>query len=308
VRPGVASGLGLHARTSPPPPPDRRVGSMRAALLFTPAPFNIKVTHRLTRPSRQRQRRSRVRTPRAAILNDLAVSSIAAAAASGGLYGLQRATSAGLLSSKLNRKLVHTATGPLLLSLWPFYSADPSGKYVAAAVPLLFMGRLVYSASQGSSLAASIARGKDLTEVLRGPLIYVSIILAVTLLSWKTSTACVAVSQLAVGDGLSDIVGRRFGKGTEWAFRGNQGAKTVVGSSAFVAGAFFGSASLLSWFHAAGILSANADGGAWSIVDRLPSLLCISLCCAAVEALFEEVDDNISIPLTASLLALLLNV
>lgn len=52
----------------------------------------------------------------------------------------------------------------------------------------------------------------------------------------------IAVTQMAVGDGLADIVGRRWGT-VKWPFAG--GKKSVIGSAAFVLGSFVVSAALL---------------------------------------------------------------
>lgn len=47
---------------------------------------------------------------------------------------------------------------------------------------------------------------------MTGPLWYVVVLLAVTLLSWRESAVGVAaVALMSGGDGLADLVGRRFG-------------------------------------------------------------------------------------------------
>jgi len=57
------------------------------------------------------------------------------------------------------------------------------------------------------------------------------VLLFATLFSFRESAVgVVAVTQMAVGDGLADIVGRRFGK-VKWPFSRN---KSLVGSAAFV--------------------------------------------------------------------------
>lgn len=49
-------------------------------------------------------------------------------------------------------------------------------------------------------------------ELLRGPLYYVLVLLAVTLLFWRQSPIGITVVALMCGgDGLADLVGRRFG-------------------------------------------------------------------------------------------------
>lgn len=234
----------------------------------------------------------------ASLAQDAALSSATIAAASAALYALQRATSAGLLSTKLNRKLVHIATGPAILSLWPFYSGEYGSRTIAAAVPLFFIARLAYSASRATPFALAISRTADATEAGKGPLLYVSVLLTATLFAFRTPIGCVAVTQLAFGDGLADIVGRNFGKGTEWR---QNGGKTVVGSAAFAGGAFVGSLALLAWFEKAGILGGRLDATSVAAVGF------ISVVCAAAEVLLQDlVDDNLAIPAIAAGLSVLL--
>lgn len=275
-----------------------------AFLLPTPLPLRSRTS--LPSPAPLRRPR-RLATPPRAALHDAALSAGAVGAASLLLLGLQRSTQAGLLSTTLNRKLVHVATGPLCLSLWPLYSGDGASRYYAAAVPAVFAARLVFSALRGKRLAASLSRSgeSDGREALQGPLVYVAIVLGVTLGGWGTSWAAMAVAQLACGDGLADIVGRRLGRGTEWGF--GEGGKTAAGSAGFVCGAFAGSLGLLGWFHASGFLAVG-EGSAWDLASVGPAVLAISVTCAAVEVLLEAVDDNVSIPLTAAVLSQLLGI
>lgn len=47
----------------------------------------------------------------------------------------------GAVDSKDSRKFIHCGSGPLFLLLWPFFSADPSARLLAAGVPILQVGR-----------------------------------------------------------------------------------------------------------------------------------------------------------------------
>lgn len=52
----------------------------------------------------------------------------------------------------------------------------------------------------------------DRQELLRGPLLYIGIVTAVTLLFWRESpVGLMVLSLMCGGDGLADIVGRRYG-------------------------------------------------------------------------------------------------
>lgn len=52
----------------------------------------------------------------------------------------------------------------------------------------------------------------DRQELLRGPLLYIGIVTAVTILFWRESpVGLMVLSLMCGGDGLADIVGRRYG-------------------------------------------------------------------------------------------------
>ena len=75
-------------------------------------------------------------------------------------------------------------------------------------------------------------------ELLRGPLYYVMVLLAVTIYYWRESpTAFVIVALMCGGDGIADIVGRRFGKGNPLPHNSN---KSWAGSVAMFLGELSG--------------------------------------------------------------------
>ena len=52
----------------------------------------------------------------------------------------------------------------------------------------------------------------DRQELLRGPMLYIGIVTAVTILFWRESpVGLMVLSLMCGGDGLADIVGRRYG-------------------------------------------------------------------------------------------------
>lgn len=54
--------------------------------------------------------------------------------------------------------------------------------------------------------------GNHRQELLRGPLLYIAIVVSVTLLFWRDSPiGLLVLCLLCGGDGLADIVGRRYG-------------------------------------------------------------------------------------------------
>ncbi|KAG8458825.1 hypothetical protein KFE25_005252 [Diacronema lutheri] len=217
----------------------------------------------------------------------------------------------GAVSSTLSRKMVHVGSAPLFVLAWPLFSAAPWARAVAAIVPALNALRLLRAglpASRGGgngngggspdALVAAVSRSGERSEVLRGPFIYVLVLLGATVLCWRASAVgVVAIAQMAVGDGVADIVGRRLGGSNRWPFNPS---KSVAGSVAFVAGATGASIGLLAWLGAWGVLAPLAP-------DTPLRLLLISVACAAVELLPTDVlDDNVSVPLVGAGLALAL--
>ncbi len=70
-------------------------------------------------------------------------------------------------------------------------------------------------------------------ELLRGPLLYIGIVTAVTLLFWRESpVGLMVLSLMCGGDGLADIVGRRYGS-ARLPFNHN---KSWLGSLAMLTG------------------------------------------------------------------------
>ena len=98
---------------------------------------------------------------------------------------------------------------------------------------------------------------------------------------------------MAVGDGLADIVGRKFGR-AKWFCNAD---KSYVGSLAFAVGATAASLGLLSWLGLVGAISS----------DLVLAVAAISTVCALVEVapFLAWADDNLSVPFVGALLAYL---
>jgi phytol kinase len=133
------------------------------------------------------------------------------------------------IDSKLSRKLIHTGSAPLFMLCWPLFSDAPTARILASAVPLIQIIRLfragqvtAQDAADGqpeneAALVKAISRTGERTEALGGPFIYTVVLFTATVLGWRTPAAAVAVCQMAVGDGIADIFGRRFGT-IKWPF------------------------------------------------------------------------------------------
>ena len=160
-------------------------------------------------------------------------------------------------------------------------------------VKINLAGRRV-DGDDADGIASTLSRTGDPREVLGGPLLYTWVLLAASLFFFRSAPAAVGVAQMAVGDGLADIVGRRFGA-KKWFFNAD---KSYAGSLAFVGGAGLASFGLLKWFGLAPGFDASLIGG----------VLALSCACALVEVLppLGFIDDNLSVPAAGAALALLL--
>ncbi len=147
-----------------------------------------------------------------------------------------------------------------------------------------------------SELAGAISRSGDVAEALKGPFIYVIILFtSIMLFFCDNLTGVVALSTMAAGDGLADILGRRLGKNNKWPF---SESKSVAGSAAFVAAATLCSFGLSAWLIYTGTITTGMTVG-WEMAQRI---FFISLVSAAVE-LLPYGDDNWSVPIAAGTLS-----
>jgi phytol kinase len=200
----------------------------------------------------------------------------------------------GYLEPRDSRKIIHTLTAPLFILIWPLFS--PLGNVYAACVPLVNAVRL-YLASKGreSSLVGAVSRSGERSEALGGPMVYVLILFAVIVLFWRDNMIGVtALCIMAAGDGMADIIGRRYGKGNAWFFSPK---KSVAGSVAFL---LFGSVctvGLATYLSATGCLILPFD-----IPELIIRVVAITAICAIVE-LIPFGDDNWSVPISAAILA-----
>jgi len=207
------------------------------------------------------------------------------------------------------RKIIHTLSAPLFVFCWPFFSDALGARAFASIVPFLMAVRLVVAGSSNSSesadssseveLAEAISRSGDAKEALGGPFVYVLVMIFSTLVFWRDNpVGTVSVATMACGDGLADLLGRRFGASNKWSFNKS---KSVAGSAALVAGSVAGSYGLIAWLTKTGaMLSLGLSTG-----DLLLRLLAVATVCAFVE-LFPVVDDNISVPVSAAFLSQIL--
>ena len=205
----------------------------------------------------------------------------------------------GWISSDLSRKIIHMGTGPIFVLCWLMFQDTPSARYLAALVPLAITAQffLVGSGVIGDEAAVkAMSRNGDRREILKGPLYYGIVFVVVTALFWyDTPVGMIALMLMCGGDGLADIVGRRFGKRKlPW-----NPQKSWIGSLAMLAGGLVFAAIILGIYFAAGKFQG-------SLVAILPAVTLIAVLATLVETLPFKDIDNITITLTAIISGLLL--
>lgn len=201
----------------------------------------------------------------------------------------------GFLDRKLTRKIMHLAAGPLFMLTWPFFSADRGARWWAAAVPLAMTLKFALTGLGLLNIMGDVeamSRSGTPSELLRGPLIYGLVFTAATVLAFRRVIAAAALMALCAGDGMADVVGRRYGGAQRmrlpWSPR-----KSWPGTAAFFVFAAAASVAFGALFH----------GWGWTVMpvrQMLAPLLLASLAAAAMESLpFADVD-NLLVPAAAA--------
>ncbi|KAK4338839.1 hypothetical protein RND71_040301 [Anisodus tanguticus] len=203
-----------------------------------------------------------------------------------------------LIEQNLSRKLVHILSGLLFMASWPIFSTSGWARYFASVVPLTHCLRLVIhglSFATDEGLIKSVTREGRPEELLRGPLYYVLVLILSAVLFWRESpVGVISVAIMCGGDGIADIVGRRFGS-TKIPYNKQ---KSWAGSlSMFVLGSLV-SIGMLYYFSALGYFHLD-----W--VSTVGKVALVSLVATLVESLpiTGMVDDNISVPLASMIVA-----
>jgi phytol kinase len=205
----------------------------------------------------------------------------------------------GWISGQLSRKIIHIGTGPLFVLCWLLFSPAPSARYLAAMVPLLITVQFFLvgiGVIKDEAAVQAMSRTGNPREILRGPLIYGLVFVVLTIWFWKDSpVGMLALMLLCGGDGLADIVGRRWGKTRlPW----NQG-KSYLGSLGMLAGGWLLAVLILEVFVAAGEFPGPLSA-------YLPAVTWIALAGALVESLPIPDIDNLTISVVAVALGLIL--
>ena len=200
----------------------------------------------------------------------------------------------GWMDSKLSRKVIHIGTGPLFVLCWFLFNDDPSARWLAALVPLAITVQFALTGLgviKDEASVQAMSRTGDPREILRGPLYYGIMFVVLTGVYWKDSPiGIIALMMMCGGDGVADIVGRKFASAKlPWSRE-----KSVAGTVSVFLGGFILSALMLFIYVAAGVF-----GGATT--NYLLPITAIAFVGALVESLHYKDIDNISMTLASAL-------
>ena len=201
----------------------------------------------------------------------------------------------GFIESKLSRKIIHIGTGPLFVLCWLMFPDVQISRWLAALVPFVITGQFVLVGTgilKDEAAVKALSRTGDRREILRGPLFYGIMFIAMTLIYWKDSFIGIpALMMLCGGDGIADIVGRRVNSPKlPWSPE-----KSVAGSLSVFAGGW----PLTILIFAIYVWMGEFNG---PITRFLLPVTWIALGATLVESLPFKDLDNITLPAVAALL------
>merc|ERR1712150_152807 len=119
-----------------------------------------------------------------------------------------------------------------------------------------------------------------------------------TLIFWRDNlTGVISMTVMAIGDGIADLVGRRFGKSNKWFFSAD---KSIAGTAAFVVSSFLAIVGLSLWLDFTGAIPLMMP-----LIAFIPRVAFICIASSLVE-LLPFGDDNWNVPIAAAALSMLL--
>lgn len=214
----------------------------------------------------------------------------------------------GKVSQIITRKLVHILAGPIFVVTWMLFSGTGISHYIAAIVPLLFVMQFVAIGTglmKNESFVNSMSRSGDPRELLEGTLYYAIVMLLMTFFWFYVSstgienanpTALLIIGCVSGGDGLADIIGRKFGGEKKFGIRGSE--KTIIGSIGMLVGSILTTSILVLIF--------SLEAPHINIGTLILPIIVVSVVATIVEALSPKGMDNFLIFLAVIILILIL--
>jgi phytol kinase len=204
----------------------------------------------------------------------------------------------GTIESILSRKIIQIGMGPIYVLCWLLYPDALIGKWLAALVPLVITAQIVLVGAgiiKDEATVKAMTRTGDRRELLRGPLYYGLMFIALTLIYWQYSLIGItALMMLCGGDGIADIISRRINSPSlPWSRE-----KSVAGLLSVFAGGWLLSILILTIYVWNGTFSGPVD-------IFLKPVTWMALGAALIESLpFKDVD-NITVTLACVLIGYL---
>ncbi|XP_016551790.2 farnesol kinase, chloroplastic isoform X1 [Capsicum annuum] len=189
-------------------------------------------------------------------IGDLVASGLSGGIALSMLRLWEETAKRGFFDQKTNRKLVHISIGLVFMLCWPMFSSGHQGAILAALIPglnIIKMLLLGLGMWRDDATVKSMSRFGDHRELLKGPLYYALTITYACAVYWRYSPISIGlICNLCAGDGIADIVGRRFGK-QKLPYNKN---KSFAGSIAMAIAGFLVSVGFLHYFSLFGYIQA----------------------------------------------------
>lgn len=222
----------------------------------------------------------------------------------------------GTIPLDVSRKVFYIFAGPSFIICWLFFAGMYLSRYMAAAVPALFLllfitTTLGYTKNEG--VVRTLSREGDNLGLLKEPLLYVFFMIFAALYLWYAPlditgipmfflfipTAFLIFGPMAGGEGFTSLIGRRYGKHKFKVFA----EKSVEGSLAMFV------FSLLFTFVLLGIywLILGRIFASFSIYTLLLPIFVVSIVTTIVEALSPRKTEFVLIPLSALITIIILS-
>ncbi len=203
----------------------------------------------------------------------------------------------GKLPTFITRKIIHILAGPIFFLAWFLYSGIPASRYIASVVPLLFVvqfSAVGFGIMKDEAFVRSMSRSGDPKELLKGTLYYAVVMMLVVIFFFyipsegigsANPAGFIIIGCLAGGDGLADIIGRKFGGDKKFGLL--KAEKTVAGTITMFLGSFLFSLGLVAIF--------SIEVSTFNIGILIWPILIVSIVATLAEALSPPHLDNLII-------------
>ncbi len=201
----------------------------------------------------------------------------------------------GWMDGKLSRKVIHIGTGPLFVLCWLLFRDTADARWLAALVPFAITVQFAligFGVIKDEASVKAMSRTGDPKEILRGPLYYGIMFVALTLVYWRDSPiGIIALMMMCGGDGIADIVGRRIASPKlPWSRE-----KSIAGTLGVFTGGWLMSFAIIFIYILAGAFPAP-------FTNYLFPITAIALAGALVESLPYKDIDNVTMTLVSALI------